>query len=241
MQARATRGFTLVEVLVALVVMATLAGMAWQGVDGMVRARDASQQRLERTLRLNTALAQWEQDLASLQDSRAVPALGFDGATLRMTRRTDRGLQVVAWSLRPSVPGDASSGAGSVVSSVAGAGDWSRWAGPTVTSSNELQESWMLSQQLQTATSGSLRVVSGVAQWQVYFYRGNAWTNAQSSGDVVADAPEAPASGASGAFGGAPRAREALPSGVRVTLQFAQGSGQSGSLSRDVALGPQVP
>ena len=41
------RGFTLVEVLVALVVMSLLAVMAWQGVDGMVRARDASQRRLE--------------------------------------------------------------------------------------------------------------------------------------------------------------------------------------------------
>ena len=39
------RGFTLVEVLVALVVMATLAVMAWQGVDGIVRTRDASQAR----------------------------------------------------------------------------------------------------------------------------------------------------------------------------------------------------
>ena len=33
------RGFTLVEVLVALLVMAVMAGMAWQGVDGIVRSR----------------------------------------------------------------------------------------------------------------------------------------------------------------------------------------------------------
>ena len=35
-------GFTLVEVLVALVIMAVLAGMAWRGVDGMARSRSAS-------------------------------------------------------------------------------------------------------------------------------------------------------------------------------------------------------
>ena len=66
-------GFTLVEVLVALLVMAVMAGMAGQGVDGIVRSRDASQVQLERTLRLNTVIAQWDQDLAAIQDSAVVP------------------------------------------------------------------------------------------------------------------------------------------------------------------------
>ena len=84
--------------------------MAWQGVDGIARAREISGSRLDRTLRLQTVLAQWEQDLAALQDSRVVPALTFDGATLRLTRRGATGMQVVAWSLR--------------------GGAWWRWAGP---------------------------------------------------------------------------------------------------------------
>ena len=91
-------GFTLVEVLVALLVMAVMAGLSWQGVDGIVRSRDASQLQLERTLRLNTVIAQWDQDLAAIQDSTVVPqALSCDGAAVRLTRRTPRGLQVVAW------------------------------------------------------------------------------------------------------------------------------------------------
>ena len=53
--------------------------MAWQGVDGIVRARDANQVRLEQTLRLNTVIAQWEQDLASIQDTGVVPAIACDG------------------------------------------------------------------------------------------------------------------------------------------------------------------
>ena len=118
------RGFTLVEVLVAMMIMAILAVMAWQGVDGIVRARDASQSRLEQTLRLNTVLAQWEQDLALVQESPAVPGLTFDGATVRMTRRAERGLQVVTWTLQPAADG------------VAGGGTWLRWAGPPVVSSN---------------------------------------------------------------------------------------------------------
>ena len=80
----AAAGFTLVEVLVALLVMSLLAVMAWQGIDGMVRARDASQQRLEATLRLNTALAQWQQDLLSVQQTPVVPGLRFDGAALQL-------------------------------------------------------------------------------------------------------------------------------------------------------------
>ena len=63
------RGFTLVEVLVAMVIMAIMAVMAWQGVDGIVRTRNASQQRLATTLRLNTVIAQWDQDLASIQET----------------------------------------------------------------------------------------------------------------------------------------------------------------------------
>ena len=205
---RPAPGFTLVEVLVALLVMSLLAVMAWQGVDGMLRARNASQQRLEATLRLNTLLAQWQQDLVSVQESPAVPGLRFDGATLALTRRTPSGLQLVVWSLRN--------------------GKLLRWAGPTVNTSGELQQSWLRSQQLQGAEAGQVLVQDGVSEWQVYFYRGNAWTNAQSSGDLVAAAP-----GASAPLG-AP-----LPSGVRLVLSFAEGSGFAANLTRDIALGPQ--
>ena len=38
---RRARGFTLVEVLVALAIMALLATMAWQGVDAMARTRES--------------------------------------------------------------------------------------------------------------------------------------------------------------------------------------------------------
>ena len=210
------RGFTLVEVLVAMLIMAVMAGMAWQGVDGVVRARSASQQRLEQTLRLNTVIAQWEQDLASIQDSTAVPsALSCDGATVRMTRRTPAGLQVVAWSLQPDV---------------AGTSAWVRWAGPPVTTVGALQDSWLRSLQLQGGALGPLRTLDGLSQWQVYFYRGNSWSNCQSSGDVAA-APAAPTASA-------PVPRQALPSGVRLVLGFAPGSGVNGELTRDTLLGP---
>jgi general secretion pathway protein J len=209
-----TRGFTLVEVLVALVIMALMAGMAWQGVDGIVRTRDASQKQLEQTLRLNTVLAQWQTDLAAVQDTGAVPPLVFDGATLRMTRSVPDGVQVVVWSMRPQGSTNA----------------WERWASPAVTGSAALQDSWFASQQLQGGEPGQLRTLEGLSQWQVYFFQGNSWSNAQSTGNVAAPAPAAPASAA------APR--QALPSGVRVVLSFAAGSGLNGTLTRDSLLGP---
>ena len=210
-------GFTLVEVLVALVVLALMAGMAWQGVDGIVRTRDASQRQLEQTLRLNTVLGQWETDLAAVQDTGAVPPLVFDGATLRLTRGAQGGVQVVAWSLRPEAAG----------------GPWERWAGPIVTGSAAGRDSWFASQQLQGGESGQLRTLEGLSQWQVYYYQGNSWSNAQSTGNVAAPAP-APVA----ASGAAPAPRQALPSGVRVVLSFAPGSGLNGALTRDSLLGP---
>jgi len=215
---QASRGFTLVEVLVAMLIMAVLAVMAWQGVDGIVRTRDASEARLEQSLRLNTVLAQWEHDLASVQDTPAAPSFAFDGASLRLTRRADGGVQLVVWSLRPAAEG-AQAG-----------GDWLRWASPATTSRMELQQAWLRSQQFQGREAGQLRTLAGVSRWQVYCYRGNGWSNCQSSADVAPPAPGA----------GAP-ARVVLPSGVRLVLDFAAGSGMNGSLTRDIALGPQSP
>jgi len=202
---RHASGFTLVEVLVALMIMAVLSTMAWQGVDGMVRARDTSQEATERTLRLTTVMAQWEQDLASLYDNASVPAIAFDGANLRLSRTTPDGAQVVVWSLREGV--------------------WRRWASPSVKRAFELQQAWLMSQQLIGTEDQQVRLLDGATQWQLYFFRGNAWSNAQSSADT------APAPGA-GPTAAPPRA--ALPTGVRLVLDF----GDSRRLTRDLLVGP---
>jgi general secretion pathway protein J len=214
-------GFTLVEVLVAMMVMAIMAVMAWQGVDGIVRTRNASQARLEQTLRLSTVIAQWDQDLASIQDSTAVPqSLQCDGTSVRMVRHTPDGLQIVAWSYRPDDSG----------------GAWVRWAGPSVTTTGQLTDSWLRSLQLQGGESGSLSTLTGMTGWQVYFYQTNGWANCQSTGNLVVQTAATAASGASAAAPTA--ARVALPGGVRVVLSFAAGSGLNGDLTRDTLLGP---
>jgi general secretion pathway protein J len=76
-------------------------------------------------------------------------------------------------------------------------------------------------------------LLDDIAAWQIYFYRGNAWTNAQSSADLRLNAA-APAAGA-------PRAQ--LPTGVRVVLTM-QGGAEGvppRTLTRDLLLAPQLP
>ncbi|MGZ8260264.1 MAG: PulJ/GspJ family protein [Caldimonas sp.] len=208
-------GFTLIEVLVALVVMAIMSLMAWQGVDGIARTRESNQVRLEQILRLETVMAQWEQDLASLQETTAVPALRCDGQSVRLTRRAEGGMQVVLWSLRPDTGGSV----------------WQRWAGPATTTTRGLQDSWLRTQQFQGSENGQLRALEGLESWQVYFFRGNAWSNCQSADDV-AQTPVSASAPASGS------ARVLLPTGVRTVLAFAPGSGLNGSLVRDILIAP---
>jgi general secretion pathway protein J len=185
------RGFTLVEVLVALAAMAILAGLAWRGLDGMLRARDGSGEAMERILRINTAVVQWEQDLQAVIDVGTVPALNFNGQTLLLTRRADDGVRLVAWAVRD--------------------GRWQRWAAPPVTRAAELREAWLRAQSLLGNEPGQVTAAEAAGDWQLYKYVGGRKTNMQSTGDVVA----APA-----AAGSAPAvpAREALPQAVEMVL-----------------------
>lgn len=241
MRTRSPGGFTLIEVMVALVIMSVMALMAWRGVDAIIRSRDISLSHLEQTARMQTVLAQWDRDLQELQDSQMVPALSFDGATLRLTRRHAQGLQVVAWTLRD--------------------GALYRWASVPATSTDTLRNAFERSQQaLSLEARNQLRALEGVSAWQLYFYRGNSWSNAQSSGDEANDGgtpalpnanPSKPdASNPAGNTPGTPNnangsgapnvpPQKRLPTGVRMVLQFAPGQGLAGSLTRQIALGPQ--
>lgn len=205
------RGFTLVEVLVAMLAMALLAGMAWRGLDGMLRAREASAGALERTLRLNTALVQWEQDLQATIDAGAVPALAFDGQTLLLTRRAEGGVVLVAWSVRE--------------------GRWRRWAAPAFTRSGELQQAWLRAQSLQGHEPGHVEAAGGASSWLLYKYVGGRKANMQSSGDLVA--PAAPGVAASGAAPAPAPQREALPEAVEMVLTL-----EAGTVTRLIAVGP---
>lgn len=211
-------GFTLVEVLVALLALAILASLSWQGLDGILRAREVTRESLDRTSRLATVVTQWEQDLQALHDTGVVPALAFDGQTLRLTRRAETGVALVAWSVR--------------------SGRWQRWGGPVYTRGGELQQGWLRSFQLLGNEPGHLLLAEAAADWQIYYHRGGAWTNAQSTGDLLLPQapPPAPEDGASAPEGGPPASslpREALPEAVRLVITL-----DGRTLTRDIALGP---
>lgn len=208
---QASRGFTLIEVMVSLLILAVMATMAWKGLDGIVRSREIADGAVKRTLRLQSVMVQWQADLNAVLDTRSVRALQFDGATLRMTRRAQGGVQVVVWALR--------------------SGRWVRWAGEPVTTVGELQSQWDRSMQFQGREPGTLAALKGVQQWQVYFFRGGSWTNAQSSGDVVRQSESAALASAA--------APESLPMGVRCVLTLGEGSGHEGAITRDVSLASQ--
>lgn len=209
---RRLRGFTLVEVLVALLIMSVMAGMGWQGVSAMSRAREHSAAASERSMLLLTLVGQWEHDLQAVYDSAQVPGLHFDGASMRLVRRVDGGVQVVVWSLHGGV--------------------WRRWSSAALTTQPALQQTWLASQQLQGQEAGQLQLLDGLNGWQIYFFRNDAWTNAQSSADTV----QQPAAPPIGVVPGAPAAqRVLLPTGVRLQLDLPEGA-----LIRDVLMSPQM-
>lgn len=233
------RGFTLVEVLVALFAMAILTAMAWQGLESVLKAREASRGAVEQAGRLATVLTQWEQDLQAVVDTGLVPALQFDGQTVRLTRRSDAGVVIAAWAVRD--------------------GRWQRWASPAFTRAEALQQGWLAAQQLLGTEPGQVTLAERAEAWQVYFFFDGNWANAQSTGDIVQDAappPSPPASPPGGPAqnpppgsppnpppanppatvppaGATPVARQQLPGAVRIVVTLA-----GRTLTRDIGLGP---
>ncbi len=67
------RGFTLVELLVAITVLAIVAVLGWRGLDGIVRARVALTAELEQTRGMQLAFAQMQRDCSQLVDLETIP------------------------------------------------------------------------------------------------------------------------------------------------------------------------
>jgi general secretion pathway protein J len=63
---RPARGFTLVELLVAVAVLAIVAVLGWRGLDGIIRSRQALTEQMDQTRGLQLAFAQLQSDLEHL-------------------------------------------------------------------------------------------------------------------------------------------------------------------------------
>ena len=226
---RPAGGFTLVEVLVAMFAMALMAGLGWRGIDGLLRAREASQIRLDQMAVMQTALAQWQSDLdtaLSLPGSNGLPGLSWDGRVLRILRRAsvpdasgaDAGLWVVSWSLRALTPDEAEQ-AGLPRHNPPLA--WVRTQAPASADRPTLQQHWAAALQVgsgPTAPQGSAStaVLFPALQWQLFYYRGDAWSNPLSSSGTVSAGQDA-----------------TIPDGVRLILTLPEAASTSGSITLD--------
>jgi general secretion pathway protein J len=176
------RGFTLIELLIAITLMAVMAGLGWRGLDGLIRSRDINQTRVDQTAVLHTVLAQWRSDLDHMTTSPGISdtGLAWDGQTLRITRRastlmadgSDAGLWVVAWTRRD--------------------GRWWRWQSPAIQNKRSLLDAWNRAERWGKNASADDQnfetALAAIDQWQVSYFRGNAWTNPQSSAGSLANA-----------------------------------------------------
>lgn len=208
------RGFTLIELLVAIAVMGLMSYMSWQALEGMSRTESITRERADDLLALQAGLGQWAADLEAIQETGEVPALDFDGRTLRLTRRDplesagsgSPGVRVVAWALQQ--------------------GQWTRWQATGIQTREALNQAWE-----QAARWGQRPVAEDAAQqvavarsdgWQVFYFRGDTWTN-----PLSADGTATPSTGT--------RNLGSLPDGVRLILTLSPGQTIAGELVRDWA------
>ncbi|MDB5962052.1 MAG: type secretory pathway component PulJ [Massilia sp.] len=106
------RGFTLVELLVAISILAMVAVLGWRGLDGIVRARVSLTEQMEVTRGMQLAFAQMQSDCEHMPVDGALlgtrPYLQFDNNGLTMVRLSmvenePTRLQVVSYRVREGV------------------------------------------------------------------------------------------------------------------------------------------
>jgi general secretion pathway protein J len=208
---KASKGFTLIEVLVASAILALMALISWRGLDGMFKTQTALQTRSDATQNLQMGMAQWRTDLDNMLVLQGTPALEWDGRVLRITRQHSQdpkaGVQVVAWTL--------------------GNGQWTRWQSEPLMQNDAWTQAWNLAQ-IWAESAGNLKantaqevVIHPLQTWQIYFHRDGAWTNALSS-DVNTNTNT---NGKS--------SLQNLPEGLRLVLELAERPEIQGKVTMD--------
>ncbi len=214
-------GFTLIELLVAIFIMSILAVMSWRGIDSMARAQEASRDRADSIATLQTALVQWQTDLDQMFQTQLINTVDYDGRVLRVVRRySDTEVRIIGWTKR----------------SANGQGRWLRWQSAPINNRQELQNAWVQAGQWGENPGDAERRnetdIAAIDDWQIYYYRNNAWTNAFSSaGSGASSAP--PPSSPAGTPSAVVTALVPPPDGVRLILTLSQGQALAGVLTRD--------
>lgn len=167
MNARSRRaGFTLVELLVAIGILAMVAVLGWRGLDGIVRARVALTNEMEVTRGMQLAFAQLQNDCENAAGSelmRGQPALLWDADRLTLVRKVyvehePSRLQVISYR---------------VVN-----GQLIRRESPGTRDLNQVGQLWQaLASDTPADNSPSVVLQVGVAAMQVQGWQNNAWRN----------------------------------------------------------------
>ena len=225
------QGFTLIEVLVALTLMALLALMSWRGLDAMLRARQNTSVYGDELMRLQTSLAQWQRDLDMLVDSPEVGALRWDAPVLRLVRRSadNSAWLVVAWRRRAE----------------GSAATWQRWQSAPLKGRAELLRAWEQALSAGPEDSPSAAGAGGVrllplGDWQLFYYREGVWSPAAADAGGSAPATLAGVGPTAQSAQTTPSAqptqpRPAPPDGVRLQLLLPPGGPLPGWLRSDWA------
>jgi general secretion pathway protein J len=106
-QKRQHAGFTLIEVMIAIALMAVLSVMAWRGLDSVTRANSRLEERTESIARLMRALDQLERDVALRATTELPPAGAIEllPSALQVRRQADMPFFVEIVRSAPAAPG----------------------------------------------------------------------------------------------------------------------------------------
>jgi len=211
---RHNTGFTLVELLVAIGILAMVAVLGWRGLDGIVRARVALTHEMEVTRGMQLAFAQMQNDCehvanAEIMDGR--PTLQWDADRLTLVRKVyvenePSYLQVIGYR-------------------VVG-GQLLRRESPGTRDLEQVEQLWQsIASDAPADNSPSVVLQVGVAGMQVQGWQNDAWRNEP----TVVGARNNNAGGGGGGGSGLPEgvtpAPTLEPTGVQVALTV-QGLGQ---------------
>jgi len=160
-------GFTLIEMLIAISILAVVAVLGWRGLDSIVRARTALADNLEQTRSLQLAFAQLQNDCINAATSGVLQSripMQTAGHTLVLVRNViadtqPTRVQVVRYRLRNN--------------------QLTRWESPAVRDLGELDR-WLQMANTDATTSQEVMLQSGVAAMQL-----RPWNNGWLDGDAA--------------------------------------------------------
>ena len=206
MQAQPQKGFTLIEVLVALAIMALMAIMSWRGIESMWQTQSTLEERSNRIRTLQTVLAQWQVDLDKQSTHPRITPWDWDGKVMRLTREgyspTDP-LRVVAWSWEPNP----------IQPNVL---EWKRWQSSPVLTLTQWQTAWDEARTWSQTPTVALRQdetkLFAIGSMKLFVSREGTWGNPLSS-DAVNDSQESHSQPT-------PTQRRQPPDGIRLILDI---------------------